>query len=446
MQLPLDKALARCAGKRYKTGMKRTRIHALSLGCPKNRVDTERLLGALPGGVKLVDSPEEAQVVLVNTCAFIDPAVEESITAILELAQDMVPVEPRPLFVVAGCLPARYGEELQRELPEVDLWLQPGEVAPFVQALAAEAGVVGRVPSTPQSYGYLKIGEGCDHACRYCIIPKLRGRLRSEDDAIIEREARQLLERGAKELVLVAQDVAAHGTDRGDSSGLIRLLDRLLPLPGLHWLRLLYLYPAGITDELLAFLKAAGPPFVPYFDIPLQHVHPEVLRRMHRPAQAPAEDVVARVRATFPQAALRTSLIVGFPGETDAQFQALHDFVATQRMRHVGVFPYHAEEGTAAEKMPDQVEEHVKQERHEAVMELQREISRELLEEHIGERMEVLVDAPHGEWPGLHEGRVWFQAPEADGATWISGPGVRSGALVEAEIVEAEDYDLSALA
>lgn len=443
--------------------MKSLKVHTISLGCPKNRVDTEYLLGAIPGGVQAVDAPQEAEAVLINTCGFIAPAVEESVAAILEAAGALeeIAAEERPLLVVAGCLVARYGEELAKEMPEVGLWLRPGEIAPWRTLLEKrffrndkEEGAM-RLLSTPPGYAYLKIGEGCDHACRYCTIPKLRGRLCSGDDAQLESEARSLLARGVKELILVAQDLTAHGLDRGDPNGLMKLLERLLPLDGLDWLRLMYMYPAGLTDTLLQFLKQAGPPFVPYFDIPFQHAHPAVLERMGRPGQGarsgkgpmvPPESVVERVRGVFPDAVLRTSLIVGYPGETEEEFATLLRFVEKQRLQHVGVFAFHAEEGTVAAKLPEQLPESVKEERRYTLMELQREISAELLEDNVGERMQVLVDAPHDEWPGLHMGRVWSQAPEADGVTWVSGEGVTPGAMVQAEIVEAQEYDLVALA
>lgn len=438
------------------------RIHAVSLGCPKNRVDTERLLAQVPGGVVAVDDPAAADVVLLNTCAFIQPAVEESVAAVLELAAQLEEAGSEALLAVAGCLVARYGKELEAEMPEVGLWFRPGDAAVWQRGLAQrfglprQPGAGERLPSTPPGHAYLKIGEGCDHGCRYCTIPRLRGRLRSDDDASLEREARSLLQKGVRELVLVAQDLTAHGADRGASDGLKRLLERLLPLQGLEWLRLMYLYPSGLTDELLGFLKAAGRPFIPYFDIPFQHVHPEVLERMGRPglgaggasrrAAPPPGEVVSRVRSWFPEAAIRTTFIVGYPGETEAQFEALERFVAEQRLQHVGVFGYYAEEGTAAAKLSGRISREVTQRRCERLMALQREISAELLEARVGERMQVLVDAPHEEWPGLHVGRVWLQAPEVDGVTYISGPGVQPGAMVVAEIAEAQDYDLVALA
>ena len=253
------------------------------------------------------------------------------------------------------------------------------------------------------------------------------------------------------ELVLVAQDLTAWGQDMGSGKGrkpdLRDLLDRLLPLPGLDRLRFLYLYPTGVTDELLRYLRQAGDPFVPYFDVPLQHAHPDVLARMGRPfSRHDPREVAARIRAVFPEAALRTTFIVGFPGETDAHFEELVRFVEETRFQHLGVFAYHPEEGTPAAALPDQLSENVKERRRAVLMERQAGISAEWLAGFEGQRLKILVDAAQPDWPGLCTGRAWFQAPEVDGLTYISGPGVEPGALVEADIVETRDYDLVALA
>ncbi|MCH5276773.1 MAG: 30S ribosomal protein S12 methylthiotransferase RimO [Desulfovibrionaceae bacterium] len=425
------------------------RVYSQSLGCPKNRVDTERLLGSLGPDVVTVTEPEEADLVFINTCAFIQPAVEESVRAVVQMAADLDGLEPRPLLAVGGCLPGRYGlAELAREVPEVDLWLHSGDLDSWPRRVAAAlkrgAPAPGRLLSTGPSYAWLKISEGCRHHCSFCTIPSIRGPHRSAPAGALADEARALLADGVRELVLVGQDVTAWGEDRGQD--LRFLLDELLPLPGLARLRLMYLYPAGLNGELLDYLARAGPPFVPYFDVPLQHAHPDVLGRMGRPFAADPQAVVDRIRAHFPQAALRTTMIVGFPGETDQHFQTLMDFVERGRFHHLGVFAYQAEEGTPAAAMDDQVPVRVREARRDALMSLQNGISEDILSRYEGERLSVLVDAPHGEWPGLYTGRVWFQAPEVDGVTYVSGPGVTRGALVDADIVEARDYDLVALA
>ena len=433
------------------------RIYSQSLGCPKNRVDTERLLGSLGKPslgepVLTVSEPEEADLVFINTCAFIGPAVEESVRTIVQMAADLEDLPERPFFVVGGCLPGRYGvAELAGEIPEVDLWLHAADVdawpAMLADALKLKNAEPGRLLSTGPSYAWLKIGEGCRPRCSFCTIPSIRGPHVSSPAEALETEARALLEQGVKELVLVAQDVTAWGSERTGGRGDLRpLLERLLPLPGLERLRLMYLYPAGLTDDLLSFLASAGKPFVPYFDMPLQHADPDILGRMGRPFARDPQLAVDRIRRHFPEAALRTTLITGFPGETDVHFGRLVEFVERNRFHHLGVFSYEAEEGTPAAAMPDQVPERTRRARRDEIMALQQEISEEILGGYEGERLDILVDAPHGEWPGLHVGRVWFQAPEVDGVTYVSGPGVEPGALVLAEITEAGEYDLTALA
>ena len=254
-----------------------------------------------------------------------------------------------------------------------------------------------------------------------------------------------MLGAGVKELILVAQDTTAWGRDLPEEKGLISLLEKLLPLGGLEWLRIMYMYPAGLSRELLAFLKSAGRPFLPYFDIPVQHAHNAVLTKMGRPFAKDPSVSLDRVREFFPDAALRTSIIVGFPGETDEHFKTLYDFIEKTRFHHLGVFAYQAEEGTKAAAMPGQIPERVKKERRNALMELQAGISEEILEEYAGEYLDILVDRQNAEWPGLYEGRAWFQAPDVDGITYVSGPGVAEGTLVRAEITEARTYDLVAL-
>ncbi|MCC8193895.1 MAG: 30S ribosomal protein S12 methylthiotransferase RimO [Deltaproteobacteria bacterium] len=432
-------------------------IYSVSLGCPKNRVDAERLLASVPA-MTPVDTIDEADCVIINTCAFIEPAIRESVSVIAETIEDIAQTAPgkKPLLVVSGCLVGRYGAAvLAPELPEVDLWLDNRDLGAWPVKLAG--ALAERMPPSPArpsgtrflstgpSYAWLKISDGCDHTCSFCTIPSIRGGFSSTPRDALVREAEELLGYGVRELILVAQDTTAWGRDLPAEKGLRALMERLLPLRGLDWLRVLYMYPAGLSREFLGFLRDAGRPFVPYFDIPVQHAHPDVLARMGRPFARDPGKVLDRVREFFPEAALRTSLIVGFPGETDAHFKTLYDFVERTRFTHLGVFAYQAEEGTAAAAMPGQVPAAVKEERRNALMALQASISEALLETFVGERMDVLVDAPHPDWPGLFTGRTWFQAPEIDGLTYVSGPGVAAGKMVAADIVESRVYDLVGL-
>lgn len=423
-----------------------------SLGCPKNRVDTEKLLGGL--GVRITEAEDirQAQLVFINTCGFINPAVKESIDTILEAIRDLEDAGRRPLLAVGGCMVGRYGtEELAKELPEVDLWLPTADMLRWPDRIREKLGLGStgsgaRVLSGPTSYAWLKISEGCRHHCSFCTIPSIRGPLKSRPMDDIVSEAGSLLDSGVKELVLIAQDLTdyAQDTDPGREN-LAALLRRLAPLDGLFWLRMLYLYPRGITPELLKTIKETGRPILPYFDIPLQHSHPDILKSMGRPFAADPERTCDAIRDVIPDAALRTTLIVGYPGETDAQFQHLCDFVERMRFTQLGVFTFWPEEGSAAAALDGQLPQEVKDERRDEIMSIQRDISAAYMEQQIGKKMDVLVDSVNPEWPGLHNGRVWFQAPEIDGITYVSGPGVAPGAAVNAEIVDNGDYDLTAL-
>lgn len=428
------------------------RVYTVSLGCPKNRVDTERLLGGLGAHYQPVESPEAAQVLLINTCGFLQAAVEESLDTIMDMVRLAQEAACRPLVVVTGCLVARYGAEvLRQELPEVDLVVDiagqrqlPEDILRYFGLQAAPAA---RVVSTPASFAYLKIAEGCSNRCRFCTIPSIRGGVRGRPVEELVAEASVCVAAGRRELVLVAQDVTAYGQDLGMRRGLAQLLEALVRVPGLSWLRLMYLYPSGLTEDLLAVMRDLGGPVLPYFDIPFQHAHPEILAAMGRPfrTQDPWA-VVERVRRYFPHAALRTSLIVGYPGEADAHFAALESFVAEAEFTHVGVFAFSPEEGTPAATLKGQVPLRVRQRRRRRIMALQRRLSRRYLARFRDQELDILVDQPSTEWPGLFEGRTWFQAPEVDGVAYVSGPRVRAGALVRARVEDTHDYDLVTLA
>jgi ribosomal protein S12 methylthiotransferase RimO len=428
------------------------KVYTVSLGCPKNRVDSEKALASLGPAETAAESPRDADVVLINTCSFIAPAVEESLETIVGVAEELAELPKKPVLAVVGCLVNRYGGALEADLPEVDLFLRSDELHDLPRAVAEKTGQslqgsgVLRSLSTGPGFAYLKINEGCDHACSFCTIPSIRGPLKSVPMDELLREAEFLAAQGVKEIVLVAQDVTAYGKDLGDKKALEKLLTGLLQVSGLRWVRLMYLYPAGLGEGFLSFLKEAGPPILPYFDVPVQHADPDVLSRMGRPFARDPRRVVERIRSVFPEASLRTSLITGFPGETEAAFKNLVDFVEEVRFDHLGVFAYCEEEGTPAAGLPGSVPKDLREERRSIIMDLQSAISAEKLEKHLGETIEVLVDAPQGEWPGLFLGRAWFQAPEVDGVVYISGEGVSPGRILTAEVVETHDFDLTALA
>lgn len=432
--------------------VKQLTVWATSLGCPKNRVDTERLLGSLGLPVKLVRHAGRARLIFINTCAFIEPATRESIRAVLDSIAHLNNLRRKPLLVVAGCLPGRYDvAELQKELPEVDLWLLPQNLQNWPEQLnkalqLEQSHEQGRLMAENSAYAWLKISDGCNHKCAFCTIPAIRGPLRSEPEAKLLQEAGELVEHGARELILVAQDTGSWGKDWDRSGNLLTLLRKLAKLPGLDWLRLLYLYPNIFTPDFLKGLADIGKPLLPYFDIPFQHSETEILGRMGRPFKENPRQVLERIRKVFPEAALRTTLMVGYPGETEAQFENLLQFAREARFQHLGVFTWFAEEGTRAAALPDQVPYEVREERKAELMQAQAAISQQLLAENLGRRMQVLIDAAkHEEWPGLHQGRVWFQAPEIDGVTWVSGPGAQPGAMPECEIIDTQVYDMSAL-
>ncbi len=429
-------------------------VYPISLGCPKNRVDTEHALGALGQKLKIVSHLGHAHMVFINTCGFIGPAVQESVRTILECISHMNRLKRQPYLAVAGCLVGRYGEnELKKELPEVDLWLSNDKLAHWPVHMAKllnfnenNLSLGARLMQKNSASAWLKISDGCRHSCSFCTIPSIRGKHRSTAAENLVHEAQGLLNNGVKELVLVAQDVSAWGEDFGQKNGLCKLLEQLLPLKGLEWLRLMYLYPAGITTNLLELMQDNQEKLLPYFDIPLQHAHPQILQSMGRPFARDPRHTIDLVRKYIPHAAIRTSFIVGFPSEQDEHFNFLRDFIIETRFQHLGIFSYAAEDGTRAALMPDQVEEDVKILRKNELMQIQAEISSEILEQYVGKSLPILVDNVHDEWPGLHVGRAWFQAPEVDGITYISGEGVHPANFVNADIVESANYDLTALA
>jgi ribosomal protein S12 methylthiotransferase len=435
------------------------RVHFRSLGCPKNRVDSEVMLGALAlADYAIAERLEDADVAIVNTCSFIQSAREESIEAILEVAEMREAGRLRGL-VVTGCLPQRYGEELARELPEVDAFVGTGDY-PRIAAILAEAlngrfrGVYVEAGRTylhrdgdprlligPRHSAYLKVAEGCDRACAFCAIPEIRGRFQSRSIDSLVREAEQLAGEGVRELNVISQDTTAYGKDRTGRPHLPELLRALDRVEGLDWIRLMYLYPTAIGEELIETL-AAGAHLLAYVDVPLQHASDRLLRAMRRGVTADRQRrLVERLRAGIPGVVLRTTFLVGFPGETEEDFQELCDFVRACCFDRVGVFRYSDEEGTAAYAYPDKVPREVARARHRELMQIQSEIMRKSLEAQVGRDVQVLVDDGGAEQA---TGRLWSQAPEIDGQVLLHGGG-EAGALVSARITGVRDVDLEAV-
>jgi ribosomal protein S12 methylthiotransferase len=457
------------------------KIGFVSLGCPKNLVDSEVMLGlAEQAGHEITADAADADVVVVNTCAFIDRAKQESVDTILEMAELKKQAAGRRL-VVTGCLAERYREELQREIPEIDAVLGTGEVPNILEALApAEVGARSRTAgpgvtaltfhraeprfgidlpaylydantprrlSTPGHYAYVKIAEGCDYKCAFCIIPKMRGRYRSRTVESVVQEARQLAGRGVRELLLISQDTTFYGIDRKERGALPRLLRELNDVAGIEWVRLLYLYPTTITDDVIDAIAECDK-VCRYIDLPLQHASDVMLQRMKRPGtRGGYEKLLARIRQRIPGVTLRTTFIVGFPGETEQDFEELLTFVEAVRFDHVGVFTYSHEEGTSAYGLVDDVPAAVKKKRQSRLMTRQKQIVARQQKGRIGERARLLVDGPSSQHELVLRGRLEGQAPDVDPQVYLTDADpetLRAGAFLEVEIVGADGYDLVA--
>ncbi|MCB9761548.1 MAG: 30S ribosomal protein S12 methylthiotransferase RimO [Alphaproteobacteria bacterium] len=436
------------------------RVHLVSLGCAKNRVDSEVMVGKLLArDCALVDDPASADVIIVNTCSFIQPATEESIETVLEMARFKDAGQCQKL-VVTGCMVQRYGAALEDELPEVDHFLGTGEYHRIDEVLAARAGaaprsfvdvplyihdeLAPRVNSWAKHSAYLKISEGCNHRCTFCIIPQLRGRLRSRTVESLAAEALRLVSEGVREINIISQDTTAYGRDLYGQPRLDALLRALAGIEGLDWIRLHYAYPIGLPDSLLEVI-ATEPKVVPYLDMPLQHASGRMLKAMKRGVTRAGQDrILERVRRFVPDIAIRSTFIVGFPGETEADFEELLDFVEAQRFTRVGVFTYFQEEGTPAAELPDQVPDAVKQRRQEDLMALQAEISQAQHDALIGREVTVMVDGVSEEHELLLTGRMPSQAPDVDGQVFLSSApgGLRPGQIVPCRITQATAYDL----
>jgi ribosomal protein S12 methylthiotransferase len=443
--------------------MKKTKIHIVSLGCPKNLVDSEVIsAGFAKDGFKITPHEEEADIILINTCAFIISAKEESIAEIFRLAEWKAKGSCKYL-IVAGCLPQRYGSLLEKEIPEVDLFIGTGEVDEIrfhirkLQNRSLESRSIIRIPKflmdsshqrmilTPSYMAYLKIAEGCSNRCSYCIIPGVRGELRSRQLEDIVAEAEFLASKGVKELILIAQDTTAYGSDLKGKPGLDHLMKSISGIRDIRWIRLLYTHPASLKKTVLETM-AREEKICHYIDLPIQHISDEILRSMSRKLGSnQIRKKIKLARTMMPDLALRTSIIVGFPGETTEHFRQLMEFVREIQFDHLGVFTYSKEEGTPAAKFPLQVPEKIKQKRWDLLMEEQAAISFNINRNLIGSVQEVVIEGK-SDMPGYVSARGRRQAPEIDGITYVKKKGVklRTGTFIQCRIVSAGEYDLFA--
>ncbi len=413
------------------------KIYPVSLGCPKNRSDLEKLLFVLrQRGYEFCLNPADADIFWINTCAFIKPSVEESIEHILELASIK---GPKQKLIVSGCLPARYAvEELKELLPEVDEFYG---IEPFTYFTEEEP--TEKVLSESPFYSYLKISEGCNHRCSYCTIPNIRGPFRSKPKELLLKEVQNLLKLGVKELILVGQDISSYGRDWGEKEGLIKLLEEISGLPFEFRIRLLYLHPAHLDSSFIEKLFSI-PKVVPYFDIPIQHAHPEILRKMRRP-YTPEKilKIIETIRGIEPLSSIRTTIITGFPGEGEKEFEFLLEFLKEAKFDYLGVFPFYSEEGTPAEKFKEKVTSKEKLRRKREILKLQREITKERLRLRVGKEEEVLILEEDTQGRFLSLARI--QAPEIDGITFIkkkTSKPLMPGELIKVSIIKSGIYDL----
>ena len=452
------------------------KVGLVSLGCPKNLVDSEVMLGlAQQSGHELTQDASDAEVLIVNTCAFIDSAKQESIDSILEMARHKTTGSCKRL-IVTGCMAERYRDELKKEIPEIDAVLGTGQVpeivgaitggatpmtfygkgqlAPSTQRLAPGAlptyiydADTPRLMATPKHYAYVKIAEGCDYKCAFCIIPTLRGEYRSRPEDSIVREARALAARGVKELLLISQDTTFYGIDRDERGALGRLLRALNAIDGLEWIRLLYLYPTTIDEGTLEAMADCGK-VCPYIDLPLQHASNAVLKRMKRPGTRQSYDtLLTRIRERVPGVSFRTTFIVGFPGETEADVEELCGFITDHAFDHVGVFTYSHEEGTSAFALDDDVPARTKAARRARVMSLQKKLVQKRQRARLGERVRVIIDGPSPDHELVVKARLATQAPDIDASVFLTEcdpSAFRAGDFAEVEIVGSRQYDLIA--
>lgn len=433
----------------------------ISLGCAKNLVDTEVMLGILADNhIEIIDDAAAADILIVNTCSFIDSAKEESISTILQMAEYKKTGKCRGL-IVAGCLGQRYKADLLDELPEVDAIIGTGawhRIQEAVNAvLAGERVLIAdaintiydenmpRVSSTPFYSAYVKVADGCNNCCSYCVIPQVRGNFRSRTVESIVAEAKKLAARGVREINLIAQDTTSYGRDLYGQAKLAELLKELVKIDELLWIRLLYCYPGYFSDEVIE-LMAAEPKICRYVDLPLQHIHDDILQAMNRKDnRQQIETLLAKMRERIPGVVIRTSFIVGFPGETPEHFAALKTFMQEQKFERVGIFTYSQEENTPAAQMAAQITPEVKEERYHELMALQCQISEELNHQLEGTTLDILVESLDAEQPGVVSGRSYREAPDIDGRVFVeNAAGQKPGDVVRAKVVQGFTYDVLA--
>lgn len=440
------------------------KIGVVSLGCPKNLVDSETMLGLIhEENYEITNDPSEAEIIIVNTCGFIESAKEESIDTILQMAEYKKSGSCK-YIIVTGCLSQRYAEELFNELPEADaiagveVYDEIGSIIKrvmngerFIMLERSKPDVIytsketflPRILTTPSYTAYLKIAEGCDNCCSYCAIPKIRGPYRSKPMEQVLKEAKALADNGVKELIVVAQDTTRYGEDLpGGKLLLADLLKELNKIESLKWIRVMYCYPNNFTDELIETFASLDK-VCKYVDLPLQHASNRLLASMNRyDTREEVETLLAKLRKRIPGIVIRTTFIVGFPGETDADFEELKDFVERQRFENAGVFAYSQEEGTVAGAMPNQIPDEIKQERYHELMALQAQISEEIHKDTEGQTLEVLVEGIEEDGSGLHYGRSYREAPDIDGLVFIENPGdIKPGCFVKVNILQGFTYE-----
>lgn len=434
------------------------RIFLISLGCAKNLVDSENILGLLKGkSFNIVSFLEEADVVIINTCGFIQSAVEESIKTIFDVLDRKKEGKIEQVFAM-GCFVQRYGYKLRKEIPEVDGWLGTGDVSQIVNLIQSNSGEISpfiikrptalidhttpRIQTTPFYSSYLKVAEGCSHRCSYCTIPALRGPFRSRELESLVIEAKAMIERGVKEINLIAQDTTNYGKDLYGKQTLPDLLEKLLVIRGIRWIRILYFHPSGISKRLLELMESEEA-ICPYLDLPLQHINTSILRSMGRDMESQdLWQLIEHVKSLDRDLSLRTTLMIGFPGETDAIFQELYHFVATVEFDHLGAFIFSPEKGTPAAKMGNIPEEGIVKSRLDAIMDLQARISEKKNRELVGRTVPVLIEGISQETDLLLSGRMVTMAPDVDSRVLINkGQGVE-GEIMSVRINEAHPYDL----